>query len=128
MQSDFFATSFFNDVNKIKYDLNNFLEECVLKGKKVAALGASTKGNVILNFCNINEKTIELVGEINEDKVGKFCPGSKIPIISEQEILLKNFDYYIVLPWHFKEFFLSRSIFKNKTLVFPLPKLTIVKR
>lgn len=126
IQSDFFAKNFSDKVYKVKSDFNKFLKDCTLKGRKVAALGASTKGNVILNFCKIDEKSVQFVGEVNEDKVGKFCPGSRIPIISEQEILSKNFDFYIVLPWHFKESFISKSIFKNKTLVFPLPKLTIV--
>ena len=66
------------------------------------------------------------IGDVNTDKHGKFTPGTNIPIVSEQEVLKNNADYYFVLPWHFKSFFLNSKQFKNKKLVFPLPNLQII--
>ena len=89
-------------------------------------MGASTKGNVILNYCNISAHDIPFVGEVNMDKIGKFTPGSKIPIITEEDILSKNLDYYLILPWHLKSFFISNKKFNNRNLVFPLPNIEII--
>ena len=64
---------------------------------------------------------IEAIGEVNKEKYGKFTPGTHIPIIEEHLILDANYDYYVVLPWHFKEFFIQNDKFKGKRLIFPLP-------
>jgi ABC-type Fe3+-hydroxamate transport system substrate-binding protein len=64
------------------------------------------------------------VGEVNPDKFGCFTPGSLIPIVNEKELLASNPDYLIVLPWHFKNFFLNLPRGEAK-LVFPLPVLEI---
>ena len=68
----------------------------------MAALGASTKGNVLLQYCGLTESEICCIGEVNEDKFGSYTPGTWIPIIPEDELLGKKPDYLIVLPWHFK--------------------------
>jgi len=121
-----FATQFFNRIKKSRKELISFLENCKNKNKTVGILGASTKGNVILNYCNISAHDIPFVGEVNMDKIGKFTPGSKIPIITEEDILSKNLDYYLILPWHLKSFFISNKKFNNKNLVFPLPNIEII--
>jgi NDP-4-keto-2,6-dideoxyhexose 3-C-methyltransferase len=89
--------------------------------------GASTKGNVLLQYYGIDENLLPAIGDVNEDKFGKFTPGSLIPIISEADVLKRKPDYLVVLPWHFRDFFLSNPKMKGLTLVFPLPELTIVE-
>lgn len=106
--------------------LRSFLDNALSEGKTVAALGASTKGNVLLQYCNVSPQEIMGVGEVNEDKFGSFTPGTLIPILSEADLLAKNPDYLLVLPWHFREFFLTRSKLKGRQLVFPLPQLEVV--
>jgi ABC-type Fe3+-hydroxamate transport system substrate-binding protein len=98
-----------------------------VKGKTVFALGASTKGNVLLQYCGISTKEVELVGEVNPEKLGCYTPGTWIPIISEQELLSKNPDYLIILPWHFRKFFTTNKKFTGMSLVFPLPKVELVE-
>ena len=93
-------------------------------GRK-ASLGASTKGNVLLQFCGLGPSLIQSVGEVNPDKFGCFTPGTFIPIVNEKELLSSNPDYLVVLPWHFKSFFLNLPRGEAK-LVFPLPVLEIV--
>lgn len=106
---------------------NNFLTRVKKKNGVILGLGASTKGNVLLQYLNITSNEIKAIGEINKDKFNKFTPGSNIPIIPENKALKMNADYYLVLPWHFKDFFLNNNKFKNKNLIFPLPKFKIIK-
>lgn len=117
---------FVKRVDQSCVDLLNFIDQAQKKGKRIAALGASTKGNVLLQYYGINSEMIYAVGEINEDKFGSYTPGSLIPIISEQELLSSNPDYIIILPWHFRKFFENLSSLKGRSLVFPLPELEIV--
>tara|TARA_A100001388_G_scaffold277420_1_gene268539 strand:+ start:898 stop:2127 length:1230 start_codon:yes stop_codon:yes gene_type:complete len=98
-------------------------------GKKVAGYGASTKGNVILQFCNISQKDIFAIAEVNEEKFGKYTPVSNIPIMSEESVKAEMPDYMLVLPWHFRENIIKREqefISKGGKLIFPLPEIEIV--
>jgi NDP-4-keto-2,6-dideoxyhexose 3-C-methyltransferase len=110
-----------------KRDLLKFIEAAHAESKTVAVLGASTKGNVLLQYCGLTAKEVTFVGEVNSEKFGCYTPGTLIPIISEQELLSKKPDYLIVLPWHFRQFFVTNKKFSNMNLVFPLPKLEVVK-
>lgn len=113
-------------VNESRQALLDFLAQSKAEGKTVAALGASTKGNVLLQFCDITERDVFAVGEVNEDKFGAYTPGSLLPIVSETDLLEQNPDYLLVLPWHFRGFFVTNPNFNGTTLLFPLPKLEIV--
>ena len=106
--------------------LRAFLDHAREAGKSVCALGASTKGNVLLQYCNITETDIVLVGEVNPDKFGAFTPGTLLPIASEEEILAGRPDYLVVLPWHFRSFFLDHPKYVGLNLLFPLPELEVV--
>lgn len=109
-----------------RIQLRSFLEQAGTEGKSVMALGASTKGNVILQYCNVTESDVACVGEVNVEKFGCFTPGTWLPIISEEEMLEKNPDYLLILPWHFKKFFLDTDKFTGYSLVTPLPKVSIL--
>ena len=114
-------------ISLVKSDLLKFLHKAKQDGKMVMGLGASTKGNVILQYCGITEQDLPCIGDVNQDKFGCYTPGTMIPIVPEREVLEKNPDYLLVLPWHFKDFFLSCNHLRGRNLVFPLPKLEIVK-
>ena len=91
--------------------------------------GASTKGNVVLQFCGFTEKDIPAIAEVNLDKFGAFTPGSRIPIVSEEEARAMNPDYFLVLPWHFKEGILAREreyTARGGKMIFPFPEIEIV--
>lgn len=113
---------------KTRNDLLDFIKAAHAEGKTVAALGASTKGNVLLQYCGLTEKDIPFVGEVNVEKYGCYTPGTWIPIIPETELLAKKPDYLIVLPWHFRKFFLAQEKYNQTSLVFPLPHLEIVRK
>lgn len=117
---------FANRVEQTREDLLLFIEKAQAEGKRVSVLGASTKGNVLLQYCGLDAKNVDSVGEVNSEKFGCYTPGTWIPIISEPDLLVKKPDYMIVLPWHFRKFFISNEKFSGMTLVFPLPRLEVV--
>ena len=99
------------------------------KGGTIYGYGASTKGNVLLQFCGFSTNEISYIAEVNQDKFGCFTPGTDIPIISENEARTKRPDYYLVLPWHFKESIINREvefIANGGQFIFPLPKIEII--
>jgi C-methyltransferase. len=96
--------------------------------KIIHGYGASTKGNVLLQYYNISD-FIKYIADRNSHKVGLYTPDKKIKIISELMSRKLNPEYYFVLPWHFKENIIRREkkIFKNKSkFIFPLPNLKII--
>jgi hypothetical protein len=112
-----------------RYKIQSFLQRARAKGKTVYGLGASTKGNVILQYCNITSDEMPFIAEVNEYKFGRYTPSTNIPIISEHEARMHKPDYFMVLPWHFKENIVLREkeYLKNGGhLFFPLPKLDII--
>lgn len=121
--------SFIERIINIKKEVSNFLISEKSKGKKIHLYGASTKGNVLLQFFNIGNDIIDAAADRNPDKWGKRTPGTNIPIISENQSRKSKPDYYLVLPWYFKKEFIQREqefLRKGGKLIFPLPKLEII--
>ncbi len=117
---------FSDRVEASRSELLAFLAEAKAKGKRVAVLGASTKGNVLLQYCTLTTSDVECVGEVNAEKFGCFTPGTWIPIVNENDLLANEPDYLLVLPWHFRNFFMANRKWKTAKLVFPLPRLDVV--
>jgi hypothetical protein len=119
---------FFKDVEKHKILLKNLLLNIKDMKKTVVGYGASTKGNVILQYCNINENLIKCIADVNEFKHYKYTPGTKIKIIPENQARALNPDFFLVLPWHFKSFILNKEkkfIQNGGKFIFPLPEIEI---
>lgn len=114
-------------VEEARAALMNFLITAKKEGKRVCGLGASTKGNVLLQYYGIDDQLLSEIGEVNEDKFGGFTPGTLIPLVPEDQVLGSNPDYLLVLPWHFRAFFEALPKMKGRTLVFPLPNFEIVR-
>ena len=110
-----------------KNKLMQFLQNARKNGEKVSGLGASTKGNVLLQYYGITSDLVNQIGEVNEDKFGAFTPGTLIPLVPESDILADDPDYILILPWHFRDFFMGLSVLKGRKLVFPLPQFEIVE-
>ncbi len=116
-------------VYRHREDLRRLLKALHDSGKRILGYGASTKGNVILQFCGIGPDLVEAIAEVNPDKYGCVTPGSKIPIVSEAEAKALNPDYFLVLPWHFKEGILLREqeyLAKGGKMIFPFPEIEII--
>ena len=121
--------SFYNECLNHKKLLKKLLVTLKKQNKKVVGYGASTKGNVLLQFCGINSKIINNIAEVNKYKFNRYTPGSKIKIVSEKSVKLKKPDYMLVLPWHFKDYIVKRErdfLKKGGKLIFPLPEIEIV--
>jgi hypothetical protein len=116
-------------VYRHRTDLMRLLKTLTVDGKKVLGYGASTKGNVLLQFCGVTTKEVAAIAEVNTDKFGAFTPGTHIPIVSESEARKMNPDYFLVLPWHFKEGILQREaeyLAAGGRMIFPFPEIEIV--
>lgn len=114
-----------------KNELSSLLENLKKQGKRIHIYGASTKGNTILQWCGIGKEIIDVAADRNPDKYGARTLGTDIPIVSEAESRAMNPDYYLVLPWHFKEEFLVRekeTIDRGIGFIFPLPKIEIIHK
>tara|TARA_B100000989_G_scaffold29126_1_gene18721 strand:- start:1652 stop:2875 length:1224 start_codon:yes stop_codon:yes gene_type:complete len=121
--------SFALEVHKHKKLFKDLILNLDDMGKKVLGYGASTKGNVILQFCNISNKLMPYIVDINPYKRNKYTPGTKIKIINDLDLKKKKFDYLVVLPWHFRDFIIEREknyLKKGKKLIFPLPDIEII--
>ena len=120
--------NFFKKIQKQKLKLNKILHNLAKKKQIIHGYGASTKGNVLLQYFGISRKIVPMIADRNPEKTDLYTPGTSIRIVSENysRNILPN--YYLVLPWHFKKEILSRErkIRKNGTkFIFPLPKLEI---
>ena len=113
-------------VAETKRALLAFLADVRKRGEKLYALGASTKGNVLLQYCGLTASDIPFIGEVNGEKWGRYTPGSNIRILAEDEVLAKQPKYLLILPWHFRDYFVSSTKFNGRTLVFPLPAVEVV--
>lgn len=110
-------------------DLKRLIDSLNADQKKIFGYGASTKGNVVLQFCGFTSKDIPVIAEVNSDKFGCVTPGSHIPIVSEKEAHAMNPDYFLLLPWHFKESILRREheyLARGGKFIIPFPEIEIV--
>jgi len=110
-------------------DLFNLMTQLVKEKNMIYVYGASTRGNTLLQYCNLNNKLIKAAVERNPDKWGKYISSLNIPIISEKAAREQKPDYMLVLPWFFKEEFLKREKKYLETgghFIFPLPKIQII--
>jgi hypothetical protein len=110
-------------------DLRRLLRALKDDNKRILGYGASTKGNVVLQFCDIGPDLVDAIAEVNPDKFGCFTPGTHIPIISEADARAMKPDYFLVLPWHFKDGILAREqeyLAGGGKMIFPFPEIEIV--
>lgn len=123
-----YKLKFRRNINYTKIKLLNLLIKLKAKNKIIHIYGASTKGNVILQYCNIDRKLTPYAVERNPDKFGRYTPGTLIPIISEKNSKKLKPDFYLVMPWHFKEEIIKREkkfLNNGGKIIFPLPKIQI---
>jgi hypothetical protein len=112
-----------------RQELRSLIDSLNRSDKRVIGCGASTKGNVILQFCGFDTESLLAITDVNEEKWGRSTPGTGIPIVSEQDGRALKPDYMLVLPWHFKEGIVQRErefLEGGGRLIFPLPEIEIV--
>ena len=121
--------NFFKLINSQKKKLLKLINKIIKKKQVIHGYGASTKGNVLLQYFGISNNKIKYIADRNTQKVNLFTPGTKIKIVSEAYSRNCKPNYYLVLPWHFKDEIILREkkiIDKGTRFIFPLPKLKII--
>ena len=121
---------FFKKIEIIKEKLNNIILKVKKQNHIIHGYGASTKGNVLLQYFGITKKHLDFIADRNPRKYNYYTPGTKIKIISEKLSRKLSPNYYLVLPWHFKKEILKREkdlIKKGSKFIFPLPHIRIFK-
>ena len=118
--------AFFQRAEQSRRSLQEFVGKVRCDGARLCGLGASTKGNVVLQYCGFGAGDIEVIGDVNPDKFGALTPGTWIPIEDEAKVLASTPDFLLVLPWHFRDFFVRNPALAGRRLVFPLPQLEVV--
>jgi hypothetical protein len=119
---------FFNQVNFIKSRTIKYLDNIISTKRTIHGYGASTKGNVLLQYFGISRKYIKFVADRNPKKNNHYTPGTKMKIITESRSRKLLPDFYFVLPWHFKKEILKREkklIKKGCKFIFPLPSFRV---
>jgi NDP-4-keto-2,6-dideoxyhexose 3-C-methyltransferase len=116
-------------VQKIKQQVSGFVRDQVEQKKRVFVYGASTKGNTMLQYFELDHSVINAAAERNPDKWGKVTVGTRIPIISEAAARAAKPDYFLVLPWHFLEEFKAREhayLSSTGQFIVPLPEFELI--
>jgi NDP-4-keto-2,6-dideoxyhexose 3-C-methyltransferase len=114
-----------------KEEMTLLINKICKENKTIYIYGASTKGNTLLQYYNLDSTKIIGAAERNPRKFGCRTPGTNIPIVSEDEMRNVNPDYLLVLPWHFREEFIKREskyIESGGSLIFPLPVVEIISK
>lgn len=116
-------------VDKIKYDFTEFLIQQKRAGKKVIGYGAAAKGNTLLNYCGIKgNDLIQFVVDASPFKQNKLLPGSRIPVVTKEEIEKYRPDYIIIFPWNLKAEISEQLAYVkswNAQFVIAIPELSI---
>ena len=122
-------SDFFKLINVQKKKLLKLINKIIKKKETIHGYGASTKGNVLLQYFGIYSNKISYIADRNPQKVNLYTPGTKIKIVSESFSRMCKPNYYLVLPWHFKKEIILREkkvIKDGSKFIFPLPKVKIV--
>lgn len=120
-----FASSAF----KIKRELSNLVKKLLNEGNTIYSYGATAKGNTLLNFIGLDNKSISYCVDSTDIKQGKFLPGSKIKIIDEEEGLKNPPDYFLLTAWNYRDEIISKTRKSgncSSSFIVPFPKLTIM--
>jgi SAM-dependent methyltransferase len=120
---------FFNKINALKEQTINFIKEEKAKGKIICGYGASTKGNTLLQWFELDNTLIDAIAERSAYKFGLKTIGTNIPILSEEEVRAMKPDYMLVLPWHFISEFIKREdefLSNGGKFIVPCPKFEII--
>lgn len=110
-----------------RQELRRILGGLKASGNMIVGVSAPAKGNTLLNYCKIGRETIDYIGEISEHKVGRFTPGTHIPVVEESRIINEQPEYALILAWNWatpiKES-LREQGYKGKFII-PLPDIEI---
>ena len=117
-------------IEDLKEKTYNFVKAEVKKGRTVYVYGASTRGNTLLQYYNLDHRLIKAAADRNPVKWGRRTAGTYIPIISEEKARKEKPEYFLVLPWYFIDEFISREkefLESGGKFIVPLPDFKIIQ-
>ncbi len=109
-------------------ELRRFFDRVRRQKQSALGYGASTKGNVVIQYCGLNADDLPAIAEKHPGKYGHVTPASRIPIISEADARARKPDFFVVFPWHYRAEIVRREaryMDEGGALVFPLPSFEI---
>ena len=121
--------AFKDRVDEIGRHLKGLIAEAIADNKTIHVLGASTKGNFILQYYELDSSCISMASERSEEKFGRYTVGTGIKIVSEEESRIAEPDYYLILPWAFTKEMISREAEHAKRggkFIVPFPELRVL--
>lgn len=124
-------SDFVDAVEFAKQAIRDFIQARVAAGQSVYAMGASTKGNTLLQYFRLDSRLISKAAEVNRDKWGLETVATQIPIADEAECLAEQPDFLLVLPWHFIGDFIRRNqdyLNRGGAFIVPLPQARLIDR
>ena len=116
-------------VFEVKQGLLRFLLDARRDGRSVAGYGAPGKGNTLLNHCGVRADLLPYTVDRNPYKHGRFLPGSRIPVLSTEELALRRPDYVLLLPWNLRDELMDQLAYVAEwggQLVVPIPHLEVL--
>lgn len=122
--------NFGEKVEKLKTKLEGLLQELKKTGKTIAAYGAAAKGNTLLNYMGLDRNVIDFVVDRSPYKQGFLLPGTRIPILHQDELQKKMPDYTLILAWNFAEEIMKQQIGyleKGGKFIIPIPQIRVIQ-
>lgn len=120
---------FASHVATLKEEVSTFTRALKARGKKLAAYGASAKGNVLLNYCGIGRDVLDYVMDDTPAKQGKLYPGNRLPIVGRAHFEKSPPDYLLLLAWNFVDEMVKNTAEYHKRggrYIVPIPSLRVI--
>ncbi len=120
---------FRREAEGVRANMRQVMEQVLREGKRIYGYGASTKGNVLLQYCGLNPRHLVAIADRNPAKWGRTTPGTHIPICSEDQMREARPDLLLILPWHFLPEFLEREKglrSQGTRFIVPFPRVRVL--
>jgi hypothetical protein len=118
-------------VHQTRTELLTLLRNLRGSGKTIAAYGAPAKGNTLLNYCSIHTDLVSFTVDKNPLKVGKFTPGTHIPVFPVSAVLEHQPDYLLILAWNFADEIIEQQgeyAARGGRFILPIPRPRIIQQ
>ena len=123
--------SFSKKVFETRGELKRVLMDIKSAGKRIAAYGASAKGNTLLNFCELGPELLDYVSDTTPLKQGRYTPGAHIPIVSPEELRKNTPDFILLLAWNYADVIIKKEewfLERGGKFIIPVPKVRIIEK